>query len=113
LNQIKADRIHVSALLQNAAPVDFREQTLVLSVPDDFHKRMLSSQESYLLEQLARLTARPVQRISYIVDLTGNNEPNSTESVNEIDPREYMQRKRHDNPVIRAIFEEFGGEMVW
>ena len=113
LHEIKADRIHVSALLQHATPVEYRAQTLVLSVPDEFHKRMLSSQEEYLLEHLAQYTPESVQRMSYIVDLSGEHEQNIAESVNESDPREYMERKRQDNPIIKTIFEEFGGEMVW
>ena len=113
LNKIKVDRIHVSALLQNAKPTDFRAETLVLTVPDEFHKRMLSSQEDYLLEHLTSFVQQTIGRISYIVDLNGMEEQQDVKTSKEVDPREYMQRKRQDNPVIRAIFDEFGGEMVW
>jgi hypothetical protein len=35
------------------------------------------------------------------------------ETAPQIDPLEYFNRKREENPVVRAIFEQFGGELVW
>ena len=111
--KIKQDKIHVSALLQHTVPVDIRDATLVLSVPDEFHKRMLGSQSEYLLDVLKEFVALDVHRISFIVDLARAEEKAAAETAKEVDPYEYMQKKRQENPVIKAIFDEFGGEMVW
>ena len=113
LEHIKQDRIHISALLQNAKPVDLRDRTLVLSVPDDFHKRMLASQEAYLQENLTSFVTNAVDRMSYLIDLGNVGDEPGEESTREIDPKEFMKRRREDNPVVRAIFDDFGGEIVW
>ena len=111
--KIKQEKIHVSALLQHTAPLDIRDATLVLSVPDEFHKRMLGSQSEYLLNMLKEFVSIDVNRISFVIDLARAEEKQAAETAKEIDPYEYMQKKRKDNPVIKAIFDEFGGEMVW
>ena len=112
-SKVKQDKIHVSALLQHTAPLDIRDATLVLSVPDEFHKRMLGSQSDYLLTVLKEFVDLDVSRISFVIDLAKAEEKAAAETAKEIDPYEYMQKKRKDNPVIKAIFDEFGGEMVW
>ena len=112
-SKIKQEKIHVSALLQHTAPLDIRDATLVLSVPDEFHKRMLGSQSEYLLTVLKEFVDLDVNRISFVIDLAKAEEKAASETAKEIDPYEYMQKKRKDNPVIKAIFDEFGGEMVW
>ena len=113
VQRIKGERIHVSALLQHTKPLDVRDETLVLSVPDDFHKRMLGSQSEYLLTILKEFVSLDVHRISFTIDLSQAEENAAQETVKEIDPYEYMQKKRKENPIIKAIFDDFGGEMVW
>ncbi len=113
LGHVKMERIHVSALLQHAKPKQLQEEALVLSVPDDFHKRMLANQEDFLLDNLCNFVMVPVERISFVIDMTGSTVVKEKESAPEVDPYEYMQKKRNESPIIRAIFDEFGGEMVW
>ncbi len=113
LGHVKLDRIHVSALLQHARPVQLQDENLVFSVPDDFHKRMLTNQEDFLLDNLCNFVMVPVERISFVIDITGSTEMKEQETAPEVDPYEYMQKKRSESPIIRAIFDEFGGEMVW
>ena len=113
LLQIKEERIHVSALLQHTEPLDVRNATLVLSVPDEFHKRMLASQSDFLLERLAGFVSLSIERLSFVIDIAKAEQKAAQETAREIDPYEYMQKKRNENPVIKAIFEDFGGEMVW
>lgn len=113
VSSIKSERIHVGALLQHANLLDIQEETLVISVPDEFHRRMLSNQQDFLLETLGKMAPLKISRISYIIDLNGADKPKEQETAQEIDPYEYMQKKRQESPVVRAIFDEFGGEMVW
>lgn len=113
LKHVKMERIHVSALLQHANPVQLHEETLVLSVPDDFHKRMLSNQQEFLLDHMCNFVMAPVERLSFVIDISGTEVKPDQETASEIDPYEYMQKKRDESPIIRAIFDEFGGEMVW
>jgi len=112
VGRIRAERIHVSALLQHATPQDDQGHTIVLSVPDDFHRRMLDSQQEYLLSRFREETGRTIARFEFLV---GGGEAGShvPETPREIDPYEYMKQKRQESPVIRAIFDQFGGEVVW
>ena len=113
LKHMQVERIHVSALLQHARPIQVQDETLVLAVPDEFHKRMLSNQQDFLLDHLCNFAMVPVERTSFVIDMMGSDELVQQETPSEIDPYEYMQKKRQESPVIRAIFDDFGGEMVW
>lgn len=112
VRRVHADRIHVGALLQHGRPVDYRHEVLTIAVPDDFHRRMLGSEDAYLAVQLHEGLSVPIQRIRLVVqeDLQKNV---SSETASQMDPLEYFNRKRQENPVVRAIFEQFGGEIVW
>ena len=112
LSRVKEDRIHVGSLLQHSRPEDFRDGTAVVGVPDEFHRRLLTSQQDYVLEQIQALLSMPLRAVRFIVrdDLEA---PDSEETASDFNPYEYMQRKRQENPVIRAIFDQFGGELVW
>jgi DNA polymerase-3 subunit gamma/tau len=112
LSRVKEDRIHVGSLLQHSRPEEFRDGTAVVGVPDDFHRRLLTSQQDYVVEQIQALLSMPLRAVRFIVrdDLEA---PDAEETASDFNPYEYMQRKRQENPVIRAIFDQFGGELVW
>ena len=58
------------------------------------------------------LSVDEIDRLLFIVrDDLDTHTPEET--VPDIDPQEYMQQKRQESPVIQAIFEQFGGELVW
>ncbi|NNE47031.1 MAG: DNA polymerase III subunit gamma/tau [Rhodothermales bacterium] len=108
---VKSDRIHVGSLLQHAAPRDMSDGHIEIDVPDDFHKRLLENQQDFLLKHARGIIADSVQSLRFSVQ--ASVKPPSGETASDFDPYEYMQQKRKDNPVIRAIFDEFGGELVW
>ena len=109
---VKHERIHVGALLQHTTPLALQADGALIGVPDEFHRRLLSNQQAFLLKHLHALDLEAVNRLLFIVreDLSANT---PEETTPDIDPKEYMQQKRQESPVIRAIFEQFGGEMVW
>ncbi len=112
VKKVQEDRIQYGALLVHCRPADYRKEILTITVPDDFHRRMLGSEDEYLLRQFEECMTLPVKRLRIIIDeslLQGV----STETAPQIDPLEYFNRKREENPVVRAIFEQFGGELVW
>ena len=112
VKHVQSDNVQTGALLVHCRPADYRKETLSVSVPDDFHRRMLGSQDEYLLSQLEKFLTQPVQRLRFIID-ESLMEGLPTETAPQIDPLEYFNRKRAENPVVRAIFEQFGGEIVW
>ena len=109
---VKKERIHVGALLQHATPLEINTDTLIVGVPDEFHRRLLSNQDTFLLKHLKAQQMDEIDRLLFIVrDDLDTNTPEDL--VPDIDPQEYMQQKRQESPVIQAIFEQFGGELVW
>lgn len=109
---VKRDRIHVGSLLQHAAPVNLSDGTLSIAVPDEFHQRLLSSQHDFLLEHLQQVLDPAPTLLQFVLrEAAPSDLP--TAPAAEFDPHDYMQRKRQENPVIRAIFDQFGGELVW
>ncbi len=107
---VKELRIHVGAILQHGAPLDLANGTLRVAVPDEFHKRLLTNQKEFLLRHLNEILHEPVKKLRFSVepDLSGDGPVQP-----DFDPVEYMNQKRKENPVIKAIFDEFGGELVW
>ncbi|MEX1054647.1 MAG: hypothetical protein WED81_01360, partial [Rhodothermales bacterium] len=110
LERIRVDKIQVWSLLHHARPAGFRDGTALIAVPNEFHHRMLSSLQDYILEQVRGFA--PVRAVTFIVR-EEMQVPDAEETASNFDPYEYMQRKRQENPVIRAIFDKFGGELVW
>ncbi|MFQ5568978.1 MAG: DNA polymerase III subunit gamma/tau [Rhodothermales bacterium] len=112
IQAVKTERIHVGALLQHAAPLEVEAETVVIGVPDDFHRRLLNNQHDFLLKHLNGVHPEDVSRITFTI--CEDIQPSVPEQTTpDIDPYEYMQRKRQENPVIQAIFDQFGGELVW
>ena len=108
---VKTDRIHVGSLLQHTAPALLKGSTLTVNVPDDFHRRLLTNQEDFLVDHIASHLNEQISNMRFVIR-TELNAPES-ETDGSFDPLEYMNRKRAESPVVRALFDEFGGELVW
>ena len=109
---VKAERIHVGSLLQQGQPVVYEYGVLHVAVPDDFHQRLLTQQDAYLLQRLHDHTELSVDTIRFLIEArTADAEdaplPEAT------DPKAYLDKLRQENATVRAIFEEFGGEIAW
>jgi hypothetical protein len=111
VRKVKNDRIHVGALLQHSSPAGWQDGRLSISVPDDFHRRLLTNQEEFLREQLGSFSELRLTELYFAIraDLALEDE---TDEVVDFDPQEYVNRKCQDNPMIRALFDEFGGELI-
>ena len=112
VQHVKRERIQVGALLQHCQPTSLRGNTLSVAVPDPFHQRLLRNQHALLLRHLNEMVSTGLSQLDFTVqdDLDVSDHE---ETASEVDPYEYMQKKRQENPVVRAIFEHFGGELVW
>ena len=109
---VKEERIHVGSLLEHASPDDLVSEHLVVTVPDDFHQRLLTNQHDFLLKQIKQFIDQNISVIQFRVKVDADVKK-VAETPIDFDPYEYMQKKRKENPVIRAIFDQFGGELVW
>ncbi len=108
---VKSERIHVGSLLQHTSPSSFEGGVLLIDVPDDFHRRLLENQHDYLLGHARTVLSELATSLRFRV--RADIKAAASETADDFDPYEYMQKKRRDNPVIRAIFDDFGGELVW
>ena len=110
IKAVMRDRIHVGALLQHASPLAVVGKTVEIAVPDDFHERLLGSEATYLADKLATtLSLDPAPSVRVVISETEAH----AESEPEIDAAERIQRLKAENPVIAALIDKFGGEVVW
>lgn len=112
IDTIRGERIHVGALLQNVRISRTTSSTLHLSVPDAFHKRMLTTQHDYLVGKFNALLDLDVQRVQFVVEAS----PSYTTDVSNhkrLDPASYMKKLREQDPTVQALFDLFGGEIVY
>ncbi|NND71841.1 MAG: DNA polymerase III subunit gamma/tau [Rhodothermales bacterium] len=112
VSTVKSLRIHVGSLLQHGAPVDVKGSAVVVAIPDDFHKRLLDNQHEFLLKHLNAASEIQYKKIEFIIRKIAQAEGDETRK-SEFDPYEYMKRKRQESPIVKSIFEDFGGELVW
>ncbi|MGI9175168.1 MAG: DNA polymerase III subunit gamma/tau [Rhodothermales bacterium] len=109
---IKRERIHVGALLQHTKPNAVQGDVLLLAVPDDFHRRFLQIEQEYLTKHLEKALGESLSSIRFVIRETLPS-PDDETTADVFDAKAYMEKKRQENPVVRAIFEQFGGELVW
>jgi hypothetical protein len=65
-----------------------------------------------LLKHLNAASEIQYKKIEFVIRQIAQTE--GTESrKSEFDPYEYMKRKRQESPIVKSIFEDFGGELVW
>ena len=102
----------MSEAQQHATPLHLEADAVTVGVPDAFHQRLLGNQHAFLVKHLQAFDLEEISRLTFTVreDLEAST---PEQAASDVDPHEYMQRKRQENPVIQAIFEQFGGELVW
>ena len=108
VQSIKADRIHVGTLLQQAEPKRVVRGSIEVTVPDRFSCTLLESEAGKFASALSDLLDEKSPPLRFVVDTAANGEP-----VGDVDPFECFKQLRHENPVIQALFEKFGAEIVW
>jgi len=107
---VMKDRIHVGALLQHASPLSITGKVIEISVPDIFHEKLLGSETAYLADKLATtLSLSPAPEVRVV--LSEADTPAETEP--ELDIGERIQKLKGQNPIIAALIDNFGGEVVW
>ncbi|MEM1093685.1 MAG: DNA polymerase III subunit gamma/tau [Bacteroidota bacterium] len=112
IDDIRGERIHVGALLQNVQVDRIAGTVLYLSVPDVFHRRMLMTQHDYLIGKLSAAVGVDLQRLQFTVHAAPSHDTNVSDHK-RLDPATYMKRLREQDPTVQALFDLFGGEIVY
>ncbi|MEM6644850.1 MAG: DNA polymerase III subunit gamma/tau [Bacteroidota bacterium] len=112
IDDIRGERIHVGALLQNVHVRRVSSTALHLAVPDVFHRRMLMTQHDYLLGKLSHALHIDLQRLQFTVEASSSHATDVSDHK-RLDPAAYMKRLREQDPTVQALFDLFGGEIVY
>ncbi|PSR02749.1 MAG: DNA polymerase III subunit gamma/tau [Bacteroidetes bacterium QS_8_68_28] len=114
VQDVRTDRIDLASCLRDAAPVGLSAGTLTVAVPNQFSRRFLLDQESFLLGHVERhLPERVTVPSALHLTLDSSSSPGEDGEDAPADPHAVMQKLREEHPVVQAVFEEFGGEMAW
>lgn len=105
---VKADRVHVGSLLQQAEPCRVFRGSIEVNVPDAFTKKLLESELVSFTRVLTSLLETEPPPLHFVISQSESNEQKAQE-----DPFERLKKLRHENPVFQALFEKFGAEIVW
>ncbi len=110
VRDVTSQRIHVGALLQHTKPISVDRGVVKIAVPDEFHERLLGRESDYLADRLRNLMSADIGlSVRFYVSKEAAVEPEEA----GVDPLERVKKLRQDNPIIKALFDEFGGELVW
>ncbi len=103
---VKAERPSVAGVLAHVEPVGVKHGDVQVAVPSVFVQRLLESEAETFTDALAEAMGEAPPPLAFVVRA-------ADETAAPADPFERIKQLRHENPVIRAIFEQFGGEIVW
>jgi DNA polymerase-3 subunit gamma/tau len=113
VKSVHADRIDLASCLGDAMPISLSAGTLTVSVPNQFSRRFLLDQESFLLNHVEKhLPERTTVPSALRLTLQEPSDEGTSDDA-PTDPHDVMKQLREEHPVVKAIFEEFGGEMAW
>ncbi len=103
---VKQKRPSVAGVLAHVEPVGVEHGVVQVAVPSAFVQRLLKSEDEAFAGALALAMGEAPPPLAFVVRA-------ADETAAPVDPFERIKQLRHENPVIRAIFEQFGGEIVW
>jgi hypothetical protein len=98
----------VAGVLAHVEPVGVEHGTVQIAVPTTFVQQLLRSEQATFTEALTDAMGEEPPPLAFVV-----RTPDADETAAPTDPFERIKQLRHEHPVIRAIFEQFGGEIVW
>ncbi|NBB86570.1 MAG: DNA polymerase III subunit gamma/tau [Bacteroidetes bacterium] len=109
---IKRDNIGLGSALQQAVPLKTMQDTAVIGVSRAFYKQTLQAKADLLLSELQDMVDRPIERLEFRVKT--DMAPDATyDDEATFDVQAYLKQEAETDPVMRSIFEQFGGEVVW
>ena len=109
---IKRNNIGLGSALQQAVPLKTMRDTAVIGVSRAFYKQTLQAKADLLLSELQDMVDRPIERLEFRVKTDmATDAPHDEDAT--FDVQAYLKQEAETDPVMRSIFEQFGGEVVW
>ncbi|NBC01431.1 MAG: DNA polymerase III subunit gamma/tau [Bacteroidetes bacterium] len=109
---IKRGNIGLGSALQQAVPLKTMRDTAVIGVSRAFYKQTLQAKADLLLSELQDMVDRPIERLEFRVKADMAPDAPHDEKAS-FDVQAYLKQEAETDPVMQAIFEQFGGEVVW
>ena len=99
--------VRVGAIVKAGAPFRVARGAVEIGMEDAFAVRVATDNERALHDVLAGLMPQPPP-VRWVIAPKDTVEPAAPS-----DPFEARKQMRRDHPVVRALFEQFGAEIVW
>ncbi len=117
VQSVPQDRVQIGTLLKAARPLGVDGGTLRIAVPNDLSRQILRNEKRMLFERLSGAAGEQMEQMEQLeqlrfvvrADLAAQGDG---ETAPEANPYELLDRMRTKHPVVRALFDEFGGEPV-
>ncbi len=100
--------IRVGAIVKSGSPYRVARGAVEVAMDDAFGVRVATDNEDRLAEVLAEVLGGPVPPLRWVEAPT-----ETVETKAQADPFEALKQMRQSHPVVRALFESFGAEIVW
>ncbi len=99
--------VRVGAIVKSGAPFRVLRGAVEVGMEDQFGVRVTTDNQDALYEVLTELLpdAPPIRWVAAPQEVTETSAPT--------DPFEELKKMRQDHPVIKALFEQFGAEIVY
>lgn len=112
VEQMRDYRVDVATMMSHARPTELRRSRLTVAVPDDLHRRLIDDHREQLIQLVNGSVETSVEHLLLTVDPELEGE-SGQETGAELDPYQFFERKRTEDPVVGALFDLFGGELVY
>jgi DNA polymerase-3 subunit gamma/tau len=111
VERVKAERIHVGALLRHATATIAEDGALRIEAPDDFHVRVLREETDLLRQALVPGDGPRARDVRIVRSSTPSTGTSSADDAP--DAAELVRELCEEYPALRLLMERFGGEIVW
>ena len=100
--------VRVAAVVKAGRPLRVRRGAVEVGLDDAFACRVADDHADVLADVLAGVLGGEVPPVRYVVA-----PPEAAETGAPADPFDALKQMRQEHPVVRALFERFGAEIVW
>ena len=98
----------MGAIVKSGSPYRVARGAVEVAMDDAFGVRVATDNGDRLAEVLAAVLGGPAPPLRWVEAPT-----ETAETTTQADPFEALKQMRQNHPVVRALFESFGAEIVW
>ena len=100
--------IRVGAIVRTSSPFRVSKGAVEVAMDDAFGVTVASENEKALAAVLAEVIGAPPPPLRWV-----EAPKEVTETAPQADPFEALKQMRQNHPVVKALFDSFGAEIVW